>query len=132
MAEENGDGSSVKAEIDGIKNGTSHGNSEVEFVHGGSVGSEDRDNMASLNAKGRDGRGELKASTMSFGPGVSGGVVDNGGRIPINDGGSFDEADWSEGKGISRPWLQIFHRKYILCSLLFCCCFIIFFLCMQV
>lgn len=125
MAEENGDSSSVKAEIDGIENGTDHGNSEVEFVHGGSVGSDDRDNMASLNAKGRDGRGELKASTMSFRPGVSGGVVDDGGRIPINGGGSLDEADWSKGKGISRGWLQIFHRNCLYC------CFIIFSLCMN-
>lgn len=117
VAEEDGDGSSVEAEIDGIKDGTNHRNGEVEFVHGRSVGSDDGDDVASLDANGREGRGELKASTMGFRPGVSGGVVDDRGRIAINEGGSFDEADWSEGRGISRAWLQSFHRN-CLCSVI--------------
>ena len=52
MAEEDGDGSSVETGIDSVEDGPGHRNSKVEFIHGGSVGRDDRDDVASLDANG--------------------------------------------------------------------------------
>ena len=109
MAEQDGDGSSVEAGIDSVENGAGHGNSKVEFVHGGSVGRDDGDDVASLDAGGGKGRGELKASMVSLRPGVGGVGVDDGRRVAVDGGGSFEEAEGSEGGGIGRSWLQLFH-----------------------
>ena len=109
MAKDDGDGSSIEAEIDGVEDGTGHRNSKMEFIHGSSVGRDDGDDLASLDSDGYEGRGELQTSTVSFRPGIGGGVIDNGATIAVDDGGSLKEADRRKGRGISRVRLQIFH-----------------------
>lgn len=95
MGEENRDGSCIKAEIDTVEDGTDHRNSELEFVHRGSIGGKDGDDMAFLDANGRKGGSDSKTSTISLGPGVGDGVVDDGGRISIDERSSFKETNWS-------------------------------------
>lgn len=85
VLEEHGDGVGVEAGVDVVEDGSRHGDSEVEFVHGGSVGGHHGDDLGFLD-EGGDGGSQLETSTVGLGPGVGGGgVVDDGGAVAVDD-----------------------------------------------
>ena len=46
MSEDDGDGAGVSTEVDVVEDGAGEGDNKVELVHGGDVGCDDGDNMA--------------------------------------------------------------------------------------
>jgi hypothetical protein len=91
VSQEYGDGLGVEAGVDVVEDGSRHGDSEVEFEHGGNIGGHDGDHLGSAD-EGGDGGSQLETSTVGLGPCVSGGgVVDDGGAVAVDDRGSLQE-----------------------------------------
>ena len=88
MAEDDGDGPGVEAGIDVVEDGSGEGNGKVCLVHGRDVGCDDGDDVATANAEGCEGGGQLEASVVGLRPGVNGFVVDDGGAIAVYGGSS--------------------------------------------
>ena len=63
MAEHDGDGAGVEAGVDGVEDGSGHGDGEVELVHGRDIGGDDGDDLASVDAAIITRAIELRAAT---------------------------------------------------------------------
>lgn len=88
MAEDDGDGAGVEAGVDVVEDGAGEGDGEVELVHGGDVGGHDGDDVAAADPEGGERGGELEASAARLGPCENGVVVDDGGCVGVDGGGS--------------------------------------------
>lgn len=89
MTKDNRDGTSVKTSVDVVEDGAGERDGEVEFIHGGDVGGDDGNDVATVDVEGGECGGELETSTVGLRPGVNGVVIDNGRNVAVNGGSSF-------------------------------------------
>lgn len=109
MAEDDGDGAGVEAEVDGVEHGSGHGDGEVELVHSRDIGGDDGDDVAAADPEGGESGSNAEAAAVGLRPSVRSRVVDYGGAVGVDGGGSLDEADRREGAGVGWTRLQLIH-----------------------
>nr|GMC74271.1 UDP-glycosyltransferase 90A1 [Ipomoea batatas] len=90
----------------------------MELVHGGNVGGQNGDDVASLNAQRDNGGSEAEVAKMSFRLGESDVVVGDGGGVAIYVGGHLQEEPprkqlpENQEKRSYIKWLDWFHQQW--------------------